>query len=132
MGVNLLAFVGMSESGGSGFEPPSIAEFFPGPLLFADTAYELSRVNAIGLLMTLVLSVFFVAAFSNMRFVPRGVQNLGEMAVDLVQVNIIEEVLGHKGRRYAGIGDIIVATVKDAIPGGNVTIKRRNGRPSCC
>ena len=24
------------------------------------------------------------------------------------------------GRRYAGIGDIIVATVKDAIPGGNV------------
>jgi large subunit ribosomal protein L14 len=23
-------------------------------------------------------------------------------------------------RRYAGIGDVIVATVKDAIPGGNV------------
>ena len=29
-------------------------------------------------------------------------------------------VLGSSGRRYAGIGDIIVATVKDAIPGGNV------------
>ena len=29
-------------------------------------------------------------------------------------------VLGGSGRRYAGIGDIIVATVKDAIPGGNV------------
>jgi large subunit ribosomal protein L14 len=27
-------------------------------------------------------------------------------------------VLGGSGRRYAGIGDIIVATVKDAIPGG--------------
>ena len=25
-----------------------------------------------------------------------------------------------RGRRYAGIGDIIVATVKDAIPGANV------------
>ncbi len=29
-------------------------------------------------------------------------------------------VLGGSGRRYASIGDIIVATVKDAIPGGAV------------
>ncbi len=29
-------------------------------------------------------------------------------------------VMGGSGRRYAGIGDIIVATVKDAIPGGGV------------
>lgn len=29
-------------------------------------------------------------------------------------------VLGGSGRRYAGIGDIIVATVKDAIPGAGV------------
>lgn len=29
-------------------------------------------------------------------------------------------VLGGSGRRYAGIGDVIVASVKDAIPGGNV------------
>ncbi len=29
-------------------------------------------------------------------------------------------LFGGSGRRYAGIGDVIVATVKDAIPGGNV------------
>ena len=29
-------------------------------------------------------------------------------------------VLGGSGRRYAGIGDVIVCTVKDAIPGANV------------
>ena len=29
-------------------------------------------------------------------------------------------VLGGSGRRYAGIGDVIVATVKDAIPTGQV------------
>jgi large subunit ribosomal protein L14 len=29
-------------------------------------------------------------------------------------------VLGGSGRRYAGIGDVIVAAVKDAIPGGAV------------
>ncbi len=51
-------------------------------------------------------------------------------------------VLGGSGRRYAGVGDIIVATVKDAIPTGNTkkksvvkavvvrtkkTIKRKDG-----
>jgi large subunit ribosomal protein L14 len=30
-------------------------------------------------------------------------------------------VLGGSGRRYAGIGDTIVATVKEAIPGAGVT-----------
>jgi large subunit ribosomal protein L14 len=29
-------------------------------------------------------------------------------------------VVGGSGRRYAGLGDVIVATVKDAIPGGSV------------
>ena len=29
-------------------------------------------------------------------------------------------MLGGSNRRYAGVGDIIVATVKDASPGGNV------------
>jgi large subunit ribosomal protein L14 len=29
-------------------------------------------------------------------------------------------VLGGSARRYAGIGDVIVATVKEAIPGGNI------------
>jgi len=29
-------------------------------------------------------------------------------------------VLGGSGRRYAGLGDVIVCSVKDAIPGGSV------------
>lgn len=33
---------------------------------------------------------------------------------------LVIRVLGGSSRRYAGLGDIIVATVKDAIPGGNV------------
>jgi len=33
---------------------------------------------------------------------------------------LVIRVLGGSGRRYAGIGDKIVCTVKDAIPGGNV------------
>lgn len=33
---------------------------------------------------------------------------------------LVIRVLGGSRRRYAGIGDIVVCTVKDAIPGGNV------------
>ncbi len=36
------------------------------------------------------------------------------------EVILCIRVLGGSGRRYAGVGDTIVATVKDAIPGGNV------------
>jgi large subunit ribosomal protein L14 len=34
--------------------------------------------------------------------------------------NLCIRVMGGSGRRYAGIGDIIVATVKDALPGAGV------------
>ncbi len=40
-------------------------------------------------------------------------------------------VMGGSVRRYAGIGDIIVATVKDATPGG-VVKKRRNSKSCRC
>lgn len=33
---------------------------------------------------------------------------------------LVIRVLGGSGRRYARIGDTVVCTVKDAIPGGNV------------
>jgi len=33
---------------------------------------------------------------------------------------LVIRVLGGSGRRYAGIGDVVVCTVKDAIPGGGV------------
>src|SRR5699024_3682602 len=44
----------------------------------------------------------------------KGADNTGAKEILCVRV------LGGSGRRYAGIGDTIVATVKDAIPGGNV------------
>jgi large subunit ribosomal protein L14 len=37
-------------------------------------------------------------------------------------------VLGGSGRRYAGIGDIIVATVKDALPGAGVSTRKERRR----
>ena len=33
---------------------------------------------------------------------------------------LVIRVLGGSGRRYAGIGDVVVGSVKDALPGGGV------------
>ncbi len=86
---------------GDGFSAPTVGEFFPGELLFVGTPFAMTRINLMGLLMTGVVCVFFVAAFARPKLVPRGVQNLGEMAIDLVQKSVIDEVMGEKGRKYA-------------------------------
>jgi F-type H+-transporting ATPase subunit a len=85
---------------GEGFEAPSISEFFPGELLFEGTPFALTRINLIGLLMTGLLSLLFVLAFRKPQLVPRGLQNLGEVMVDFVRVQVVDEVLGVQGRKY--------------------------------
>src|SRR5206468_7330231 len=65
---------------------------------------------------------------------PAGASAIAKVGIDVIQQEsrlrvadntgakeiLCIRVLGGSGRRYAGIGDVIVATVKDAIPGGNV------------
>lgn len=97
---NAAFFVPLSGGEPGEFTAPSVGEFFPGALLFAGTPFEMSRINLIMMLMTLVVSVFFVKAFSKPKFVPAGIQNVGEIALDFVRINIAEEVMGHHGKRY--------------------------------
>ena len=40
-------------------------------------------------------------------------------------------VLGGSGRRYAGIGDIVVCAVKKAAPGGVVKKQQRHFKSTC-
>lgn len=103
--LNVPAAVGMlvpmSEGEGEGYQAPTIGEFFPPQVFGADTWWGPTRINLIGMFMTLVLIVFFVLAFRKRDTVPGRMQNLGEMAVDFVYTNIIDEVMGVKGRRFA-------------------------------
>lgn len=99
--MTLIATLIPMASPDGGFSAPTVGEFFPGALLFADTPFAMTRINLIGLLMAGALSLFFVVAFARPKLVPRGVQNLGEMAIDLVYDNIIYEVMGAKGKKYA-------------------------------
>ncbi|MGB8021661.1 MAG: F0F1 ATP synthase subunit A [Candidatus Nanopelagicales bacterium] len=91
----------MSDDEGEGFHAPTIEEFFPPQVFGEGTAWGPTRINLIGIVMTIVLCVFFVLAFKRPTMVPGKLQNLGEMAVDLVHTNIIDEVMGVKGRRFA-------------------------------
>jgi F-type H+-transporting ATPase subunit a len=97
----LLTALAPTAATGDGFSAPTVGEFFPGELLFVGTPFALTRINLIGLLMTGVVCLFFVMAFARPKLVPSGVQNLGEMAIDLVQKNVIDEVMGEKGKKYA-------------------------------
>lgn len=89
----------LAEEGG--FHAPTVDEFFPGELLFVGTPFAMTRINIIGMAMTGLLCLFFVVAFAKPKLVPRGVQNLGEMAIDVVYDNVIRDVLGSKGKQYA-------------------------------
>ena len=84
-----------------GFHAPTVDEFFPGELIFAGTPFAMTRINLIGMIVTAIIVVFFITAFARPKLVPRGVQNLGEMAVDVVYDQVIREVLGSKGKKYA-------------------------------
>lgn len=97
----LTALMPMATDDDGGFKAPTVGEFFPGELIFVGTPFAMTRINLMGLLMAGVVCVFFVMAFAKPKLVPSGVQNLGEMAVDLVQKNVIDEALGEKGKKYA-------------------------------
>jgi F-type H+-transporting ATPase subunit a len=60
----------------------------------------MTRINVIMLIMTAALLIFFFMAFRRPHVVPRGIQNVGEVALDFVRVQIAEEILGHHAKRF--------------------------------
>ena len=107
---------------GPGFTPPSIDEFFPTGVLFQGTIFELNRIRIVALIMTAVLVTVFMLAFRRPRVVPRGMQNLGEMALDFVRLQIVDEVIGKEGRRFlpyitAMFWTILAFNIAGIIPG---------------
>ena len=101
MVLALATAIAASSSEDGGFSAPSVSEFFPGTLLFEGTPFAMTRINLIGLLMTGLLSLFFVLAFAKPKFVPSGLQNFAEWAVEGMERAIVWEVLGAKGKKYA-------------------------------
>lgn len=83
------------------FEVPSISDFFPPPVLFEGTPFELNRIMLIRIVMTAVLVTVFVVGARRAKLVPGRSQVVLEMILDFVRVNVADEIIGSaKGRKY--------------------------------
>ncbi|HEY8318091.1 MAG TPA: F0F1 ATP synthase subunit A [Amnibacterium sp.] len=85
----------------SGFEPPTIQDFFPPAVLFAGTPFELNRVMLIRLLALAALVAWLYFGTRKMKLVPGRGQVATEFALGFVRNNIAIETLGEEdGRRF--------------------------------
>jgi F-type H+-transporting ATPase subunit a len=78
-----------------------VEEFFPEPILFINTPFEMNRILLIRMLVVVVLAVIFWVATRNLKVVPTKGQVVFETITGFVRNNIIIETLGEKdGRRF--------------------------------
>jgi len=88
-------------SGDSGFEGPSINDFFPLPVLFAGTPFELNRVLLIRLLVVVILVLFLWLGTRSWKVVPTRGQAAMEFVIGFVRQGIVIDTLGEKaGKRF--------------------------------
>jgi F-type H+-transporting ATPase subunit a len=88
----------------SGFEPPTIQDFFPGPILFAGTPFEMNRIMLIRVAVVVVLCLWLWLGTRRMKLVPGRRQVVTEYVLGFVRNNIAVETLGEvDGRRYLPI-----------------------------
>jgi F-type H+-transporting ATPase subunit a len=80
---------------------PSIDEFFPEPVLFIGTPFEMNRILIIRMLIVLVLILIFVLGTRSLKLVPGRAQVVFEFISGFVRDSIIVSTLGEKnGRRF--------------------------------
>jgi len=108
--VNALALIlpGAVASDSSGFEAPSINEFYPAAVLFQGTPFEMNRIMLIRVLICVLLMVIFTLwagkfkkAAATGQVVPGRFQLMGEISLDFVRKSIAHDQLGEKdGNRF--------------------------------
>jgi F-type H+-transporting ATPase subunit a len=85
--------------GGCGYPAPSYSDFIFKPL-FTIGSFQVTKPILLVLVAAAIVLIFFGFAFGKPKLVPRGVQNLGEVAILLVRDQILRPQLGKKGDRY--------------------------------
>ncbi len=117
------------------FHAPSLSDFFPKAVAFADTPFALDRLMIIRLAIAGLVALFFALAMRNAKLVPSGVQNVAESMLDFVRINIAEEILGKENGRkfFTIIASIFFATIflnlSSIIPFLNISSNARIGMP---
>ncbi len=84
---------------GCGFPAPGLQDFDFKPL-FSVGSFHFTKPMLIAVLCTVAVIAFFWAAFAKPKLVPRGMQNLGEMAILAVRDQVVRPALGRRGDAY--------------------------------
>jgi F-type H+-transporting ATPase subunit a len=97
----LIPYVAADSTGSSGFNPPSIEDFFPPTVLFADTPFALNRVMLIRILVVILLVLFLWLGTRRMKLIPGRGQVMVEFLLTFPRKNIVIDTLGEKdGNRF--------------------------------
>ena len=97
--VGVLANNGCHIFNGCGFPAPGLQSFNWKPF-FTVGSFGFTKPMLLAILAALVVIVFFWVAFWKPKLVPRGMQNLGEMAILAIRDQILRPSLGRKGDSY--------------------------------
>jgi F-type H+-transporting ATPase subunit a len=84
---------------GCGYPAPDIGDFYFKPV-FTIGPIQVTKPILLAILAMLIVVIFFWFAFRRPKLVPRGVQNLGELAILAVRDQILRQQLGKRGDRY--------------------------------
>lgn len=84
---------------GCGYPSPGLQDFDFRPI-FSVGSFHFTKPMLIAVLCAVSVIAFFWAAFARPKLVPRGVQNLGEMAILAVRDQILRPSLGRRGDSY--------------------------------
>src|SRR5664279_1392012 len=89
---------------GKGYEPPSLEafhfkSFFDFSIL--GVQFHVTKIVTMMLFATLVIAIFFLAAFRHPRLVPGKLQAAGEIIYDFIRNSIAVDVIGREGVRFA-------------------------------
>ena len=97
--VGVLASGGCHIFSGCGFPAPGLQDFNWKPF-FTIGSFDFTKPMLLAILSALVVIAFLWAAFRKPKLVPRGVQNIGEMAILFVRDQILRPSLGREGDSY--------------------------------
>jgi F-type H+-transporting ATPase subunit a len=82
-----------------GFPGPTVYSFIFPPIFKID-GVDFTKPMLLALISVALVIAFFWAAFAKPDLVPRGAQNLGEMAIQFVRDEVLRPMMGKKGDRY--------------------------------
>jgi len=89
---------------GCGFPAPGLQNFTFPPIftinLGGGVVFHFTKPMLIAFICAAAVIVFFAFAFARPKLVPRGVQNIGELALLFVRDQILRPSLGKKGDKY--------------------------------